>query len=152
MNTTSVEDLNKNFSFSDKNNTLHFKTGEGDIPLVEIQNKQASAIISLQGAHVLAWKPVEEDEVIWLSNDANFAAGKSVRGGIPLCWPWFGAHESNSSFPAHGFARTVLWQVTNTRVLSEGETQITFRLVTNELEENLQQMWPQSTEIGRAHV
>ena len=147
MKVTSTEDLNKNFSFKDGGNYLRFKNGEGDIPVIEIQNKQASATISLQGAHVLSWKPVDEDEVIWVSTDATFAAGKSVRGGIPICWPWFGAHESNSSFPAHGFARTVLWQVTETKMLSDGETQITFRLQTDQLDESLQQMWPQATMV-----
>lgn len=140
-----VEDLNKNFSFEDGNNSLRFIIGKGDIPIVEIQNEQASATISLQGAHVLSWKPVTEDDVIWLSSDATFAVGKSVRGGIPICWPWFGAHESNTSFPAHGFARTVLWQVIDTKVLTAGETQITFRLDTTQLDENLRQMWPQAT-------
>lgn len=147
MKVTSTEDLNKNFSFKDGGNYLRFKNGEGDIPVIEIQNKQASATISLQGAHVLSWKPVDEDEVIWVSTDATFAAGKSVRGGIPICWPWFGAHESNSSFPAHGFARTVLWQVTETKMLSDGETQVTFRLQTDQLDESLQQMWPQATMV-----
>lgn len=145
MNITTVEDLNNNFSLRDGNNHLCFKTGKGDIPLVEIQNEQATATISLQGAHILSWKPLAEDEVIWLSADATFAAGKSIRGGIPLCWPWFGAHESNGSYPAHGFARTVLWQVTDTRVLSAGETQITFRLVTEQQDKNIQQMWPLAT-------
>lgn len=140
-----VEDLNKNFSFEIGNNSLRFKIGKGDIPIVEIQNEQASATISLQGAHVLSWKPVAEDDVIWLSNDATFALGKSVRGGIPICWPWFGAHESNSSFPAHGFARTVLWQVIDTKVLPAGEIQITFKLDTTQLNENTCQMWPQAT-------
>ena len=145
MTVISIEDLNKNFSFNDGNHYLRFKNGEGDIPVVEIKNEQASATISLQGAHVLSWKPLDENDVIWLSTDATFAAGKSVRGGIPICWPWFGAHESNASFPAHGFARTVLWQVTETKKLSDGETQITFRLHTDQLDEALQQMWPQST-------
>lgn len=145
MNIKNIEELNKKFSFSDGDSTLRFIQGKGDIPVVEIQNKQASAIISLQGAHVLSWKPHAEDEVIWLSDDAKFAMGKSVRGGIPLCWPWFGAHESNASFPAHGFARTVLWQVVDVKAVSQGETQITFRLETNQLDEKLQTMWPQAT-------
>ena len=145
MNKTTVEDLNKNFSFHDENNYLIFKNGQADIPVIEIKNDQASATISLQGAHVLSWKPRDKDDVIWLSNEATFAAGKSIRGGIPICWPWFGAHESNDSFPAHGFARTVLWQVTDTQKLSPDETQITFRLSTNQLDKNLQKMWPQET-------
>jgi glucose-6-phosphate 1-epimerase len=141
----SVENLNNTFSLSDDNSSLRFKVGEGNIPVVEIKNNQANAVISLQGAHVLSWKPVDNNEVIWLSTDATFAMGKSVRGGIPICWPWFGAHESDSSFPAHGFARTVLWEVIDTKIISADETEITFRLVTNELDEKLQQMWPQST-------
>jgi len=150
MNTLGVEQLNKNFSFQNEDNYLRFKTGKGNIPVVEIKNNQASATISLQGAHLLSWVPTGEDEVIWVSEDATFAPAKSVRGGIPICWPWFGAHENNVSFPAHGFARTVLWQVTNTRSLSAGETEITFRLVTHHLdtsqiEKNGQHMWPQAT-------
>jgi len=145
LNITNIEDLNKNFSFQDENNHLIFKNGPGDIPVIEIKNDQASAKISLQGAHLLSWKPQNEDDVIWLSKDATFAKGKSIRGGIPICWPWFGAHESNNSFPAHGFARTVLWQVVDTQKISSDETQITFRLSTNQLDKDIQKMWPQET-------
>ena len=140
-----IKDLNTNFSFTEGDNSLQFNMGEGNIPVVEIKNEFASAVISLQGAHILSWKPVNQDDVIWLSTDAKFAMGKSVRGGIPICWPWFGPHESNSSFPAHGFARTVLWQVSDASVLPSGATQIIFKLDTRELEENLQQMWPYAT-------
>ena len=145
LNIATVEDLNKNFSFENENNYLVFKNGQGDIPVIEIKNDQASATISLQGAHLLRWKPHNEDDVIWLSKDATFAKGKSIRGGIPICWPWFGAHESNDSFPAHGFARTVLWQVVDTQKISSDETQITFRLSTNQLDKDIQKMWPQET-------
>lgn len=144
-NDSHIEDLNKKYSIDDRNTQLHFKNGEGGIPVVEIKNEQASATISLQGAHILNWKPHNQGEVIWLSEDATFAVGKSVRGGIPICWPWFGAHESNSSFPAHGFARTVLWQVVDTQALSTGETLITFRLVTDELDDTIKKMWPSAT-------
>ncbi len=145
MTTCSVEQLNNNFSFGNGNHTLRFIAGKGDIPIIEIQNDQASATISLQGAHLLSWVPAGEEEVIWLSEDATFVPGKSVRGGVPVCWPWFGAHESNVSYPAHGFARTTLWQVTNTQQLSAGETQITFKLDTSELDDHIQNMWPTAT-------
>ncbi|MDH5572565.1 MAG: D-hexose-6-phosphate mutarotase [Gammaproteobacteria bacterium] len=145
MKTTSVEQLNKNFSIQEGTHTLTFKSGKGDIPVVEVHNEQASAIISLQGAQVLSWIPAGEEEVIWVSDDAKFAPGKSVRGGVPVCWPWFGPHADNSAFPAHGFARTVLWQVSDTRSLSAGETQVTFKLDTQQLDENTQKMWPLAT-------
>ena len=109
MTTPDINNLNTTFSFEHESQHLSFKVGEGDIPLVEIKNKYASAVISLQGAHVLSWVPKDNDDVIWLSEDATFAIGKSVRGGIPICWPWFGAHVSDTTFPAHGFSRTVLW-------------------------------------------
>lgn len=145
MNTPSVEQLNQAFAFHNDSNSLCFKTGKGDIPVIEIQNELASATISLQGAHLLSWVPAGEEEVIWLSDDATFAAAKSVRGGVPICWPWFGAHENNAAYPAHGFARTVLWQVTDAQPLSTGGTQITFKLDTNQLNEDIKCMWPQPT-------
>lgn len=150
MKTPTIEHLNNSFSFHNGNHRLIFKDGEGDITFVEVQNDQASATISLQGAQLLSWVPTGEDEVIWVSEDAMFAPAKSIRGGIPVCWPWFGAHETNTAFPAHGFARTALWQVTDTQQLSAGETQITFRLDTNQLDASVihkdgQHMWPTPT-------
>ncbi|MDH5711529.1 MAG: D-hexose-6-phosphate mutarotase [Gammaproteobacteria bacterium] len=145
MNMPAISQLNDKFSFEHGGHRLAFVNGEGGIPVVEVKNGLASARISLQGAHVLSWVPAGEDEVIWLSTEAKFAPGKSVRGGIPICWPWFGAHAENSSFPAHGFARTVNWQVVATEQLSSGETQITFRLDTVQLDDNLRAMWPLST-------
>lgn len=144
METPNALQLNQDFSFANGYHRLFFRTGEGGIPLVEIKNDQSSAIISLQGAHVLSWVPAGEDDVIWLSDEAKFAAGKSVRGGIPICWPWFGPHEDNADYPAHGFARTVLWTVTNTKAVSGGETQITFQLDTRQLDKKYQAMWPMS--------
>lgn len=90
---------------------------------------------------MLSWVPAGEEEVIWVSEDATFAPAKSLRGGIPICWPWFGPHESNTTFPAHGFARTVMWQVSATQALPGGETQITFKLDPAQLDEKYQQMW-----------
>ena len=142
---THVELLNKAFSIAHKGHRLLFELGSGDIPVIKIDNEQASAIISLQGAHLLSWIPKGQDEVIWVSDDATFLPGKSVRGGIPICWPWFGPHDENASYPAHGFARTVFWQVTDTQPLDTGETQITFNLDTSQIDQNLQNMWPQVT-------
>lgn len=147
MNVIDIEQINNQFSLENEEGRLFVREGEGDIPVVEIKNKFATALISLQGAHLLSWKPHNEGDVIWLSEEAKFAQGKSVRGGIPICWPWFGAHGENDSYPAHGFARTVLWQIIDTGFSATGETYITFRLDTTELEEKLQSMWPQATVV-----
>jgi len=139
------EQLNNEFALHAARNNLHFKTGKGGIPVVVIQNEQATATISLQGAHLLSWIPKGEEEVIWLSEDAKFAAGKSVRGGIPVCWPWFGAHETNSDYPAHGFARTTNWQVLGIETLADGTTtRISF---TTQPQDETEAMWPAETTV-----
>lgn len=145
MSNDNITQLNQAFALQQGSQQLQFSLGPGDIPVIDIVNSQASAKISLQGAHLLSWIPEGEADVIWLSSDASFAVGKSVRGGIPICWPWFGAHESDSSFPAHGFARTVLWQVSDTQALASGETQITFQLDSRELADKYRAMWPQAS-------
>ena len=128
MNSADIEKLNSQFALQNKNNTLSVKAGEGGIPVIEIQNDHARASISLQGAHILSWVPVGQQEVIWLSEDAAFKEGKSIRGGIPVCWPWFGAHESNSNYPAHGFARTTMWDILSTEALEDDRTRIIFSM------------------------
>ncbi len=66
--------------------------------------------------------------IIWLSPAAKLAPGKSIRGGVPICWPWFGPHASESGFPAHGFARTVPWQVVASEAVADGSTRMIFEL------------------------
>jgi D-hexose-6-phosphate mutarotase len=142
-----IEQLNREFSFDEKGQSVRFETGEGGLPVIEVQNGYATARISLQGAYVLSWIPAGQAEVIWVSEAAIFAPGKSVRGGIPICWPWFGVHETRDDFPAHGFARTVFWQVRNTRPLESGGTEVTLSLDTTRLDQQRQRMWPYPTTV-----
>jgi glucose-6-phosphate 1-epimerase len=108
---------------------LIFKETAPGFAVAEVFNGLATATIALQGAQLLTWTPRGQSPVIWLSPDAMFVSGKSVRGGVPICWPWFGPHASKASLPAHGFARTVPWEVIGTRAMPEGATRIDFRLV-----------------------
>ncbi len=101
--------------------------GDGFI-IAEINNDLATATVALQGAHLMTWQPTGEKPVIWMSPVATLAASKSIRGGVPICWPWFGPHNSDSSFPGHGFARTVAWDVIATGVNDDGATTISFRI------------------------
>jgi len=111
---------------------LNFKLGKGDMPVVEINNSFAQASIALQGAHILSFVPKGEKELIWMSDDATFAAAKSLRGGVPICWPWFGPHASDSSLPGHGPARTVNWQPVASTALADGNTSIRLEMQQNE--------------------
>lgn len=124
---------------------LRFKpTGDG-LMVADISNKYASASICLQGAQVLTWQPAGITEpVIWMSKDAQFAKGKSIRGGVPVCWPWFGAHATDDALPAHGFARTQPWQVKGSRLMNDGSTELSLTMPINAA---AQKMWP-----GRAQL
>lgn len=137
----SSEELNRRFGL---NRELVFDTGAGGLTVARISNDRASATIALQGAHVLAWQPRGAEPVIWLSPEAKYAPGKSVRGGVPVCWPWFGAHATESAFPAHGFARAVPWSVVATERLPDGSTRIAFRLEPNDA---TRAQWPHATPV-----
>jgi glucose-6-phosphate 1-epimerase len=91
---------------------------------VEIRHPAFAADILLQGAQLLSFQPDGDDNWLWLSAEADYVTGVSVRGGIPLCWPWFGNADknppevqslmsSNSRLPAHGFARTSVWTISD---------------------------------------
>ncbi len=89
---------------------LGFRGGPGDLLFADLQHPGGSAQLCLQGAHLTTFRPASQQRpVVWLSERARFAAGKSIRGGAPVCWPWFGAHPTRPDWPAHGFARTVPW-------------------------------------------
>ena len=72
-------------------------------PILVIQHAAATGRIALNGAHVMEWTPAGEQPVLFMSAQAVFEPGKPIRGGIPVCWPWFGPHPTDSSKPAHGF-------------------------------------------------
>ncbi len=120
-----VTALNNQFGIG---KALIFETASSGQTIATINNEQASASIALQGGHLMTWVPVGAAPVIWLSPAARFTPGKSIRGGVPICWPWFGAHATQADFPAHGFARTTDWHVINSTALPDGATQITFEL------------------------
>ena len=125
MSQLDISALNREFAIAGQ---LEFTEDASGLIVACIANRQAKSTISLQGAHVMTFEPAGEKPVIWLSPAAKLARGKSIRGGVPICWPWFGAHATDSTFPAHGFARTVLWQVVASEALSDGSTRITFEL------------------------
>jgi glucose-6-phosphate 1-epimerase len=66
----------------------------------------SEATVFLHGGHVAAFRTAQHGELLWTSQRAVYTAGKAIRGGVPICFPWFGAHEARSDLPAHGFART----------------------------------------------
>jgi dihydroxy-acid dehydratase len=124
---------------------LSFREGAGGLTYADIDNHGGRATICLQGAHVVSFRPKSQQEpVVWVSDAAKFAAGKSIRGGAPVCWPWFGAHASEASFPAHGFARTVPWTVIGSRKRNDSKTELTLQLADTE---QTRKQWPYATRL-----
>ncbi|MBI3480958.1 MAG: D-hexose-6-phosphate mutarotase [Nitrosomonadales bacterium] len=124
---------------------LAFREDASGLIIAEINNAQATASLCLQGAHLMTWQPKSQAvPVIWLSRDAKLAAGKSIRGGAPVCWPWFGAHASESAFPGHGYARTVPWRVMESGVEPRGATRLTLRLVESD---KTRAQWPHACSL-----
>lgn len=98
---------------------------------VEVKTAFSTATIALQGAHVMTWQPKGQKPVIWLSKAAKFAPGKSIRGGVPLCWPWFGPHATEAGYPGHGFSRTIPWSLLSAGKLPDGRVRLEFEPVMN---------------------
>lgn len=85
--------------------------GTGGLPVVALRNEFGAVTVSLYGAHVLSYTTAAGEPVLWLSDKAVFERSKPIRGGVPVCWPWFGAHQQDSEKPAHGFARICEWEL-----------------------------------------
>ncbi|HDZ8835995.1 TPA: D-hexose-6-phosphate mutarotase [Aeromonas dhakensis] len=114
-------------------------------PLMTIDNGYAKAEISLFGAHVLSYQRHDEPASIWLSDKAVLDGSKPIRGGIPLCWPWFGPAPARvgSGKPSHGFARTSLWTLDGVSDHGDG-TLVHLSLRDNEA---TRQLWPHAFEL-----
>ncbi|MBI5439336.1 MAG: D-hexose-6-phosphate mutarotase [Nitrosomonadales bacterium] len=158
---TTAQQLNTQFGIDGQ---LGFREDASGLVIAEISNQQATASLCLQGAHLMAWQPRSQPvPVVWLSRDAKLAAGKPIRGGVPVCWPWFGAHASEPGFasfrpaakclltplPAHGFARTAPWRVVESGTEPNGATRLTLRLEGNE---KTRAQWPHDSRLELAVI
>jgi glucose-6-phosphate 1-epimerase len=123
-----------------------------ELPLLRIHNDCATALIALQGAQVLEFVPRDERAIIWLSEQAAFKRGQSIRGGIPICWPWFGDLTRNpaavraalpaDNAPAHGLVRAQTWLLESVVELPTS-TRIVLRYPSAELAAS----WPHAVDL-----
>lgn len=98
---------------------------------IEVKNEAAEAKVALQGAHLFHYARAGEEPILWLSEESDFELGKAIRGGVPVCWPWFGFNE-DKSLPQHGFARTSLWEFVGSDEVDARTTVLTLRLTHDE--------------------
>ncbi|HRD77227.1 MAG TPA: D-hexose-6-phosphate mutarotase [Hyphomicrobiaceae bacterium] len=94
-------------------------------PIVTLSAAESEVDIALKGAQVLSWRRGGR-EMLWLSPAGRLDSAKPLRGGIPVCWPWFGPHPDDNMKPAHGFVRTAAWRPAAS---SAGPTQAQISLV-----------------------
>jgi len=113
---------------------VRFITDANGLEYIEIENRYATAKLALQGAHVMQWQPkFTAEPVLWLSSNARYTPGRSIRGGVPICWPWFGAHPTDSSYCPHGFARVIPWQLMKSNRLENGTTRLLLEMTQTEV-------------------
>lgn len=117
--------------------SVRAEPGEGGLPRLVVAGPSGSAEIYLQGAHVTSWAPVGQDPVLWMSRRSQYAAGSALRGGVPVCFPWFG--PSASGGPLHGFARTTDWTLVDV-VEQDDDVVLTFAL--EDTEASRASVWP----------
>lgn len=103
-----ITQLNKQFGID---GVVSFIPGQGGLTKMVVKTPAAEGEIYLHGAHVAGYRPAGGRGAIWMSKQSWFEPSKPIRGGVPICWPWFGAHPSRSDLPGHGFARLREWTV-----------------------------------------
>jgi glucose-6-phosphate 1-epimerase len=132
---TEIEALNTSFAIGD---LARLVAGQSGLPKVRIATPAASAEIYLHGAQVTAWRPSGSEEVIFASQHSRWEEGKAIRGGIPVCFPWFRGKADDPKAPAHGFVRTKSWTLES---LAQKGDSICVTLAT-ESDESTRRWWP----------
>ena len=113
--TLDLQQLNDRFAIP---GVAQIVPGNDGQPKIRITSVAASAEIYLHGAHLTSWIPAGAEEVIFLSSKAQYQEGKAIRGGVPICFPWFNAKADDPKAPSHGLVRTKTWELES--IIHEG--------------------------------
>jgi len=130
-----VEELDRGFGIP---GVAKVCEGNGAMPRVRITSSLCEGEVYLHGAQVTSWKPVNVDEVLFLSTKSRWQEGLAIRGGIPICFPWFRGKVNDPHAPAHGFVRTKAWQLAS--IVTTG-SRVAVSMFT-ESDETTQRWWP----------
>ena len=116
---------------------------EPGFPVLEVKTSVSEATIALHGAQVLTWTLIGHPPVLYVSPKAKMTEGIPLRGGIPICWPWFNEHPEDSTLPKHGFARNRFWELVSGEALGK-EATLVFKLCSDK---ETKQMFPYDFEL-----
>lgn len=135
------------------NHVFCHKINIDQLKAIKIEHPLFSATLLLQGAQLIEFTPSHSTHnLLWLSDTVEYKQGKPLRGGIPICWPWFGNLDKNPeaiqnqisdsqnkiTASAHGFVRSLPWQVLS---ISESCHQVEIVLALTSSEES-KKLWP----------
>jgi len=115
----SIEELNQRFAIA---GVANITAGNGGLARVSVSTPAATAEIYLHGAQITSWRPAGAEEVIFLSAQSQWVPGRAIRGGIPVCFPWFRNKADEPKAPSHGFVRTKAWQLDSVAGNGDGVT------------------------------
>jgi len=131
-----VDALNHQFGIS---GIAQLVSGNGGLPKLVITTSSASAEIYLHGAQVTSWRPTGAEDVLFLSKHSHWKDGRAIRGGIPVCFPWFRAKADDPKAPAHGFVRTREWQLASVNAKENGSV---IAVLSTESDDSTRRWWP----------
>lgn len=131
----SVADLNARFGLA---GLAKVSAGNGGLPKIEVTTPAARGEIYLYGAHLTAWQPKGEQETLFLSKESAWREGHPIRGGVPICFPWFRNKKDDLSAPKHGFVRTKMWDLVGMEIAGDG---VRVTLATQN-DEGARKWWP----------
>jgi glucose-6-phosphate 1-epimerase len=140
MNFPDIAILNNRFGAPGR---IAFRSGEAGLPVVSLANRYGTCEVSLYGGHVLSYRPTGHSPVLFLSKKSLYEPGRPIRGGVPLCWPWFGPSKE-AGLPMHGLARIVQWDLRATEYSSD-VTELRLALVDSDL---TRRYWPFAFELS----
>jgi glucose-6-phosphate 1-epimerase len=106
-----------------------FEHRPGTVPLLVVETPRCRARLTPFGAQVCDWTPAgQSSSALFLSPRVVLTGVTPIRGGVPVCFPWFGAHPSDPAKPAHGFVRTRMWEIAEVTRDAAGDVRVAFRL------------------------
>ena len=113
-----IAQLNTDFGIDGR---LRVVEGAGGQPVLQVTTEMAQAVVSIHAGQVLSFQPAgQSDDLFFLSETAFYAPGKAIKGGVPICWPWFGPDPEGKGRPGHGFVHNRPWNLLGTEVLADG--------------------------------
>ncbi len=130
-------------------NIVRLEESSAKLVKIIISNDHADAQIYLFGGNLVHFQPKGEEMVIFEGTRSEMIPDMTLHAGIPICWPWFGPHPTDSSKPQHGFARNKEWQVREVTQLLSGETKVILGL--NEDRDTLE-LFPHAFDLELAFV